>query len=138
MEPTSEQELKQLLDESRITEDEYQDLKQAMAEKDKSQPIEQKQSESKADSTYKLGKIALILALGGVMLCAFAFWSSYTYSHPTDPNIRRGVNGGQVILSLAMELAGFVMGIISWKSNFGKAAAITAGILLLLSVLFIA
>jgi hypothetical protein len=139
---SSEQELKQLLDEGNISKEEYQELKRAMAERDA-------ENESDCDINIKgdfqlelksrdLGKIALVLVLGGIALFAFAIWSSHNYRHPTDPNLRRGVGSWNIVLFFGMELAGFVMGIISWKNGFGKAAAITAGILLLLSILFVA
>ena len=135
MEPTSEQELKQLLDEDRITEKEYKELKQAMVETTKMQSVEQEQGENKSNSVHKLGKIALVLTLCGIILPVSCYFLVDTFLYP--PNAGTAL-WPWFFLFWGMELAGFVMGIISWKNGFGKAAAITAGILLLLSVLFIA
>ena len=134
MEPTSEQELKQLLEEGRITEEEFQELKRAMAEKGKSQAVEQQGSENEVQSARKLGKIALVLTLGGIALPAIIY---------NLVNMRSSPNSSPaiwpfVILYFGMELAGFVMGIIAWKDGLGKAAAITAGTFMILSVLFAA
>ena len=137
MEPTSQQELKQLLDEGKVTEEEYYELKQAMDQKNKEKPVEHEKGENKSQSAHKLGKIALALTLCGIVLPAIGFWSVNAMAHSRDSNMNAAI-GPWFFLFWGMELSGFVMGIISWKNGFGKAAAITAGILLLLSVLFIA
>lgn len=134
MEPTSEQELKQLLDEGKITEEEYKELKRAMAEKGKSHAVEQEGGENEVQSARNLGKIALILTLGGIVLPALGY---FVFDFLTGPNSGPAL-WPWFFLFWGMELAGLVTGIISWKSGFGKAAAITAGVLLLLSVKFIA
>ncbi|MHC4881586.1 MAG: SHOCT domain-containing protein [Planctomycetota bacterium] len=55
MEPTSEQELKQLLDEGRISQEEYQQLKEAMQQ--------QLQSPTMSDGELKLRKKLLLFSL---------------------------------------------------------------------------
>ena len=134
MEPTSEQELKQLLDEGRITEEEYHELKQAMDQKNKEKPVEHERGENIPGLPHKLGKIALILALGGIVIPALCY---FIMERLSPANVGPKI-GPYILLFFGMELAGLVTGIISWKSGFGKAAAITAGILLLLSVKFVA
>ena len=83
MEANSEQELEQLLDEGKISQEEYQELKQAMAENNKSQAIEQNETEHKSNSIYKLGKIALVLTLGGITLPIQAQPNGRAFKHPS-------------------------------------------------------
>ena len=60
MQPTSEQELKQLLDEGKITEEEYQQLKEAMQEKvSEDNGLSEKMSEGE----YALRKKMLLFSL---------------------------------------------------------------------------
>lgn len=138
MEPTSQQELKQLLDEGKISQEEYQELKQAMAERD---------AERKSDcdinikgdfqlelKSRDLGKIAAILVLGGFILPTLIY---FFFDFADGPNSKPNLMLFYFLFGV-IELAGFMLGIISWKDSFGKAATITAGILLLLSILFIA
>lgn len=134
MEPTSEQELKQLLEEGKISEEEYDDLKQAMAEKHKVYSAEHEGAETKPNLASKLGKIALILVLSGIVLPAILYIvTDIWFSANGSPEI-----GPFVIMYLGMELPGFVMGIISWKDKFGKAATITAGLFMAMTIKFFA
>ena len=66
MEPTSEQELKQLLDEGRITEQEYQELLEAIRQKETVQKPIEKPNEHKPRTGY--GRAALILMITGILL----------------------------------------------------------------------
>jgi hypothetical protein len=68
MEPTSEQELKQLLEEGKITEQEYQELLEAIRQKETVQKpldVPQKPTEPKPRTGY--GKAALILMIIGLL-----------------------------------------------------------------------
>jgi len=136
MEPTSEQELKQLLDEGRVTQEEYQELKQAMAERD---------AEKKSDCdinikgnfqlelcSQDLGKLALILALGGIILPMLGYTAVDLLAGPDA-----GASlGPWVFLFYGMEIPALVIGSLSWKTVFGKAGTVTAAIVLLLSLNF--
>ncbi|MBL7214162.1 MAG: SHOCT domain-containing protein [Phycisphaerae bacterium] len=135
MEPTSEQELKQLLEEGKITEEEYHELKHAMTEINKGQSTSQDGTKNISNPPHKLGKFALILTLGGVVLPVMGYFVVDTFLCP--PNAGTAI-GPWFFLFWGMDFAAFVIGIISWKDSLGKAAAITAGILLVLSIIFVA
>jgi len=96
-------------------------------------PAKVSNEEAKSKSVHKLGIIASILVLVGFILPALAYFWFYLVVWPNKKP--------QLVLFLflfgAIELAGFMIGFISWKDRFGKAAAITSGALLMLSALLL-
>ncbi len=120
MEPTSEQELKQLLDEGKITEEEYKELLEALRQKETAQKPVEKPTEPKPRTGY--GKAALILMIAGIgqSLAVILF---VLLMH------RVGVRLGimifpSLLLGLLCELLAFIFGIIDWKTVQGKIAVI--------------
>ena len=136
MEPTSEQELKQLLDEGRITEEEHKELLEAIRQKETVQEPIEKPGKSIHNSADKPGKIALILVLSGIVfpLISYFLLEPETYKPNANSTFKGTYSEFLVFIFLGMQLVGFVMGIISWKSRFGKAATIIAGILLFVAL----
>jgi hypothetical protein len=131
---SSEQELKQLLDEGKLSQQEYQELKQAMAEKNKVQDVKQEEGENRSDSIYNLGKNALLLALGGILIPFLGYLFVELFGGPDS--------GADIepwmFLFYGMEIPALVIGSISWNTGFGRAATVTAAILILLSLNFFA
>ncbi len=132
MEPTSQQELKQLLNEGKISEREYRELFQSMSEKKTDLPLSDIKDERKSDKISKRGKIAFCLVLGGVVFAILGFLieNAFGLSSPAGT-----ISSGLCILSLVFGLVGLVMGIMSWKTRLGKAATIIAAVLLTLPII---
>lgn len=120
MEPTSEQELKELLDEGKISEDEYRQLLEALHQKSTPLPPDGGQPKpSKSPERY--GKIALILMIVGIMLPILGIVISVLFA----------LSGLRILLGLPLFLIGllcflfaFIFGIIGFKSPAGKVAAL--------------
>jgi hypothetical protein len=130
MEPTSEQELKELLDEGRISEEEYRQLLEALHQKQKLQPSAEEPIQYKPPNTY--GKAALILMIAGIVLpfagiAATIFfdtavrWSTFLFLP-------------LLLLGLLCGIFAFIFGIIGFKSPSGKIAALGTPCLGLLAV----
>jgi len=119
MEPTSEQELKQLLDEGRITEEEYRELLEALRQKETVQkPAEVPQQPNEVKTRTGFGKAALILMITGLVLPIAALPMSFLFTGMLLflPCLAIGFLCG---------LLAFIFGIIGWKSKSGKIAAIS-------------
>jgi hypothetical protein len=133
MEPTSEQELKALLEEGKITDEEYNQLLGAIRRKDK-RPAETDTSRLHK-SRNGFGRAALILMLSGILL-------------PVALAVLAAVSGGGLrwvaliagLLSVPCEMLALILGIIGWRSPAGKVAAIgvpAIGLLLILISLIV-
>jgi len=122
MEPTSEQELKQLLEEGKITEEEYQELLEAIRQKEATQQPVEKPTESKPRTGY--GKAALTLMTASIVLPVVAVLMALVL------NAVGAKVGSKVLLvsvlpiGLSCTLLAFIFGIIGWKTTQGKIAAI--------------
>ncbi|MBN2594109.1 MAG: hypothetical protein JXA81_11425 [Sedimentisphaerales bacterium] len=110
---SSEEELLQLRNDGKISETEYQDLLEAMRKTSLGGDEKLASGMEKTQSKQKLGKIALVLMFLGIiipialyMISGLALWPKF-------------------FLCLTLEIAAFVMGIISWPNVYGKAAVIT-------------
>jgi hypothetical protein len=69
----------------------------------------------------KLGKLALLLSLGGVVLAVVIGMLARLTGHNADiPSY---------LVFLAFQVAAIVLGLVTRKKPLGKAAAITAGVL---------
>lgn len=131
---SSEEELLELRNTGKISEAEYQDLFEAMRKTSQSGNEEVAAGVDKTKSKRRLGKKAFVLMLLGIMLPFSCFFIIETLAPP---------NAGAAIapwffLGLALEIAALTMGIKSWSNDYGKAAAIASGIIIVLGVLMIA
>jgi len=123
MEPTSEQELKQLLEEGRITEEEYRELLEAIRQKETVQkPVEVPQNPADPIPRTGYAKAALILMIAGFVLPIATIISvmllipvGFRFQFMVFPFI---------LLGMLCELLAFIFGIIGWKTPQGKIAAI--------------
>jgi len=132
---SSEEELLQLRNEGKITEAEYQDLLDSLQKATKVH-IEPAMPEiDKAKSKRKLGKIAFILMLVGIILPALFFVLAEIMAQAT-PEIGHSVSALWFFLGVACEIAAFVMGVISWPDVFGKATVITISFIVVVGFLF--
>ena len=131
---SSEEELLQLRNEGKISEDEYKDLLATM-QKTKKIDTEPTTSEiDKAKSKRKLGKIAFVLMLVGIILPTICFLVLEMLAQAHDANMHAAI-GPWFFLGVAFEIAAFVMGVISWPDVFGKATVITISVLTVLLIL---
>lgn len=126
MEPTSEQELKELLEDGKISEDEYRQLLEALHQKQRFQPPVEEPIQYKPPNAY--GKAALTLMIVGIVLPFAGIAATLLF---------RGL--GMLLVSsllLAGLLCGifaFIFGIIGFKSPAGKIAALATPCLGLLA-----
>ena len=130
---SSEEELLGLRNEGKISEAEYQDLLTAMRKPSSNGGEEAAPEIEKAKSKRKLGKIAFVLMLAGILLPVIPFFAIELLS---GPNTRAAI-APFFFLGLAFEIAAFVTGVLSWPDVFGKASVLTTSILAVLSVLLI-
>lgn len=130
---SSEEELLQLLNEGKVNEAEYQDLLEAMRKTspggDEKLAPEIDQSESKR----KLGKRAFILMLSGFILPSLCF---FIIEALAPPNAGAAI-GPWFFLGFALEITALTMGIRSWEDDYGKTAAITSGVIIIVAILLI-
>ena len=131
---SSEQELRKLLEEEKITQAEYDELEKAIKTKP---PVAIESSLPQGDnskSKRKLGIIAFVLMLAGVILpfvlfLVSEFWSQLSY-------FSFHLNCASLLLPFVLlEIAAFGTGIASWIDPFGKAATIVSFLLLVFTVL---
>jgi len=132
---SSEEELLQLRNEGKISEDEYKDL---LATMQKTKKIDTEPTTSEIDkvkSKRKLGKIAFVLMLVGIILPGLCYFAVDLLAKATAENAHAAI-GPWFFLGVAFEIAAFVMGVISWPDVFGKATVITISVLTVLLILF--
>ena len=124
MEPTSEQELKQLLDEGRITEDEYKELHETLRQKESIQkPVEVPEpTKSKASSGY--GKAALILMITGFILPIAAIVVGVLIIRVFGIRMDMYLFLPCLLIAFLCELLAFIFGIVGWRTPQGKVTAI--------------
>jgi hypothetical protein len=130
MEPiTSEQELKTLLDEGKITQEEYQELLAAM--KDKPRPNGGSSvPENKANPKKGIGRAALILFILSIVLPLFCLCSFLHFGVGTGSGrLSKLVFLLMLFGSPLCGLLAFIFGIIAWKTVAGKIAALGIPIL---------
>jgi hypothetical protein len=121
---SSEQELRQLLDEGRITEDEYKELLEAIRQRETVQePVEVPPKPTAPIPRTGYGKAALILMIAGALMPIAALAAHFVIMYA-------GVRLGMflflpfLLLGIFCLLLAFIFGIIGWKSTPGKIAAI--------------
>jgi hypothetical protein len=120
---SSQEELRMLRDEGKVSEAEYEELRAAMQRTaeggDKSPAAEQPKSKR------KLGRIAFTLMLVGIV-GPFILYFVVHLLVPPEPNARLNV-GTLLLPALALEVAAFAMGIIAWPDVYAKAAVVASG-----------
>jgi len=132
---SSEEELLQLHNEGKISETEYQDLLAAMRKPSPESNEHAPPGMDKAKSKRKLGKIAFVLMLAGIVLPVVL--SLLLASRPGEMNTTfRRLN--LFPISGIFGIAAFVLGVISWPDVYGKATVITISALTVLALLFMA
>ena len=129
---SSEEELLQLRNDVKITEDDYNDLLNAMRTRPADNGIYTNVT-GKSKSTSKIGKIAFLLMLVGIILPFSCFFIIDTL---TPPNAGVFI-GPWFFLGLALEITALTMGIKSWSNDYGKAATIASGIIIVLAIFLI-
>ena len=132
---SSEEELLKLRDEGKISEDEYKDLLATMQKTAKIDTGPAALEIDKTKSKHKLGKIAFVLMLVGIILPVVFYLVADAAAQAHDANMRAGI-GPWFFLGVAFEIAAFVMGVISWPDVFAKATVITISVLTVLLILF--
>ncbi len=133
---SSEQELRKLLEEGKITQAEYDELEKAIKTTSPTNIESLLSQNDKLKPKRKLGIIAFVLMLSGVILPIVGFIilnllikSQDSYSFATI--------APWFFLGVILEIAAFGTGIASWRDPFGKAATIVSFLLLVFTVLFI-
>lgn len=122
MEPTSEQELKQLHDEGRITEDEYKELLEAIRQKEVVQePVDVPPKSAEPKPKNKFGEAALVLFLLSIVIPVISILLAFVLS---AMRMKLFIAGPFIFLGFLCALLAFIFGIIGWKSTPGKIAAI--------------
>jgi hypothetical protein len=129
---SSEGELLELRNEGKITEEEYDDLLNALRTRPAGNEICPSVT-SKSRSKSKTGKIAFLLMLIGIILPLSCF---FLIGALAPPNAGAAI-GPWFFLGLALEIAALTMGIRSWSNDYGKAATIASGIIIVLAILLI-
>jgi len=131
---SSEEQLIQLRDEGKISEDEYNDLLGAMKKPPESAAYALEPQSDKAASKRRLGKIAFYLMLAGITLPIVSFFVCLAISGGGEGDV---IFSGCLILCVLLELSAFVFGVISWPDPFGKASVITSSFILVVILFFI-
>jgi hypothetical protein len=129
---SSEEELLQLRNEGRVNEDEYRDLLIAVRKAPSKDTAMSAYDADESEVKHKRGKIALALMLLGIILPTICF---LTLQMLVPENASLAI-GPWLCLSLALEIAALVLGILAWPDIFGKATLITiAAIVAVIGVL---
>ena len=129
---SSEEELLQLRNEGRVNEDEYRDLLSAVRKAPSKDTAMSASEAGESEAKSKRGRIALALMLLGIILPTICF---LTLQMLVPENASLAV-GPWLCLSLALEIAALVLGILAWPDIFGKATLITiAAIVVVIGIL---
>ena len=132
---SSEEELLQLRNEGKISEEEYDQLRSAM-QKTANVDVAPTASEThKTKLKRKLGITAFVLMLAGVVLPLLCYFAVEFLVMITSENVHAEI-GSWFFLGLVLEIAALGTGIASWADPFGKAATI-ASLLILVTVLLL-
>jgi len=129
---SSEEELLQLRNEGKISEDEYEELRSAMRKSAKPEVEPPLAPTNKAKLKHKLAKVAFILMSLGIILPSICFMAAKTLAPPnacaaSDP---------WFFLGLALEIPAFVIGVIAWPDAFAKATVATISFIIVLAFFF--
>jgi hypothetical protein len=130
---SSEQELQQLRDDGKITDGEYEQLRDAMqvAPQNSGQAPE---SAPKQKSKKKLAIIGFCLMLVGFTLPFLLYYIIEQIVQASDPNVSLAL-WPWLLMGVVLEITALTIGIIAWPEPFAKATVIWIGILIVLGVL---
>jgi len=119
---SSEEELLELRNDGKISEDEYQDLlatiKKSPAKNVDTSTLQNNFGESKR----KQGKIAFCLMLGGIVLPIVSFFICFAITGGGEGDVIFSIC---LFISILIEIPAFVFGVISWTDSYGKATVVT-------------
>ena len=157
---SSEEELLQLRNEGKISEDEYEELRGAMRKSAKLDVEPTVAGTDQAKSKRKLGKISFYFMLAGIIILPAVWYFGMirrpAVSIPAPTKYVVGPNGEKFAevtvgerrhgfpswlagLILILEIAAFVMGVIAWPDVFAKATVVAiSSIVVLVFLLLIA
>jgi len=129
---SSEEELLQLRNEGKISEDEYEELRSAMRKSAKLDVEPSPAATDKAESKRKLGKIAFCLMLGGIVLgpVCYLFFGCMIF-----PASRPEHGPWLLLVGLPLEIAAFTMGVVAWPGVLAKATVIAVSLISFIVVL---
>ncbi len=133
---TSEQQLKELLNEGKITQAEYDELQDAMRQKDEPESNVVVSNVSSKNHKHLCGKIALVLMLLGIILPVIGYAAVDLVTKALSEQSGATL-APWFFLAVVIEIAALVMGIIAWPDPFGKAAVIASSIMLVLMILIL-
>ena len=161
---SSEEELLQLRNEGKITEDEYEELRGAMWRSTKPDFEHPPVAAESPKSKRRLGKIAFYFMLAGIILPAVWYFGMIrrpAVSIPAPTKYVVGPNGEKsaapaveefaevtvgemrhgwppwlIGLILILEIAAFVMGVIAWPDVLAKATVVTISFIIVVGFLF--
>ena len=129
---SSEEELLQLRNEGKISEEEYEELRGAMRKSTKLDVELTAAGTDQAKSKRKLGKIAFYLMLGGIVLGPVCYLVFGCMIFPTS----RPEHGPWLLMvGLPLEIAAFTMGVIAWPEVLAKATVIAVSLISFIVVL---
>jgi len=126
---SSEEELLQLRNEDKISEEEYEELRSAMRKSTKLDVEPPTAVTDKAKSKRKLAKIAFVLMLVGIVLPVVCF---LVFEYPTS---RPDIGPWFLFFGLPLEIAAFVMGVLAWPEVLAKATLIAVSLISFIVVL---
>lgn len=129
---SSEEELLGLRNEGKISENEYEELRGAMQKSTKLDVEPPTAETNKAKAKRKLGKIAFVLMLAGIVLgpvCFCIFGYMFPASLPEH-------GPWLLLVGLPLEIAAFVMGVIGWPDTFAKVTVVAIAFIVVLAWLF--
>jgi hypothetical protein len=133
---SSEEELLQLRNEGKITEDEYEELLETLRKTTSPDIGPDVPETNKAKSKRKLGIIAFVLMLTGIVLPVACYFIVELLAQATAENAHAAI-GPWFFLGLVLEIAALGTGIASWADPFGKAAVIASSLILIAVLLFV-
>ncbi len=131
---SSQEELLKLRNEGKITEAEYKELLSEISKVPKKLPMVEINSQPVKGKG--LGIASFILSIAGILVpfLIFIIMSNFIKKNPSDDNKTLIII--LLFLTFVTEIIALVLGILSWKTTFGKAGAIISGILLIFLILF--
>ena len=122
---SSEQELKQLLEEGRITEEEYQELLEAIRKQETMQkPLEVLSEPVGSKTRTGYGKTALMLMIIGAVIPIAFLAVHFAIGIFAGARLAMFLFVPFILVGIVFEFLAFIFGIIGWKSPQGKIAAI--------------
>ena len=133
---TSQQQLKEMLEEGKITQVEHDELEKAIKTTSPANIESPLSKDDKSKSKRKLGIIAFVLMLSGVILPIVGFLMLDLLAKSHDSHSGATI-APWFFLGVILEIAAFGTGIASWRDPFGKAATIVSFLLLVFTVLFV-